>query len=74
MVTNCTEQARVVTGAECGLVVGDKPEQLAEGIARLMSVATEQRQAWGRNAHAAALANSWGERAHRVLTALEIAT
>lgn len=73
LVTDCTEQALVVTGADCGLVTGDDSAQLADGIAQLMSAGTEQRQAWGRNAHAAALSNSWRERARQVLSVLEIA-
>jgi glycosyltransferase involved in cell wall biosynthesis len=66
LVTDCTEQARVVREADAGLVVHDDVDTLAGAIAGLASTPPEQLDAWSRNAHAAAREASWGKRATQI--------
>ena len=63
IVTDCTEQARVVREAEAGIVTSDEPAALAAASAQLASTSAEQLDAWSRNAHAAARSSSWATRA-----------
>jgi hypothetical protein len=66
LVTDCTEQARVVREADAGLVVDDDVDALAGAIAALASTPPEHLEAWSRNAHAAARETSWARRAEQI--------
>jgi len=70
IVTDAIETAAIVQAAGCGVVVKDTPEGLAEGIATVAHASQEQVAAWGEAARKAAVANSWDERAARVLEML----
>lgn len=70
LVTDCTEQARVVREADAGLVTDDDPDALADAIARLVSAGGDQLDRWSANARRAAENASWSERAHRILELL----
>lgn len=72
IVTPRRETARLVADSGSGLVVGDAPQALADGIQRLLAADTATREAWGRAAQAAALANTWDERAERIVRALRL--
>jgi glycosyltransferase involved in cell wall biosynthesis len=74
LVTNCRETARVVRDAACGIIVGDDPVALANGITRLVAMSAAEREGLGGAARAAALAASWSERAHRIVRALGLPT
>ncbi|HUF07098.1 MAG TPA: glycosyltransferase [Candidatus Binatia bacterium] len=63
LVTDCTEQARAVREADAGIVTADDPDALAAAITRLAGSEQTQLDAWSRNAHAAARAAAWSERA-----------
>jgi hypothetical protein len=67
IVTDCTEQARVVTSAGAGVVTGDDPGALAEGIARVVDARADQVQEWEANATAAARTASWEDRARQIV-------
>jgi len=71
LVTNCTETARVVLEAGCGLVVKDSAAAIAEGIVEVASMAPEARMRMGDAAHRAAIANSWTRRAETILATLD---
>jgi len=73
LVTDCLEQARVVTDADAGLVTGDDVNALAEGMARIASASSDQLDRWSRAAHAAAREASWLRRAVEILDRLGIA-
>ena len=70
VVTDCTEQARIVREADCGIVVDDSVEGLAAGIERVLEADHETRARWSANAHAAAERHSWTERATRIVALL----
>ena len=70
IVTDCTEQAAIVRGADAGIVAADNPGALAEAITAVLTADDAQRQRWSANAHAAAREHSWGERAERILATL----
>ena len=70
IVTNCTEQARIVNDAGAGLVVEDTIPAMAAGIRRLLSADERQIGQWSGNALAAAAASSWRRRAERVIHTL----
>jgi len=70
IVTNCDETARVVREARCGLIVGDDPVVMAEGIRELGDLPFSARLELGEAASQAAIDNTWEERAGRVLTTL----
>ena len=70
LVTDCAEQARVVTDSDAGLVTRDEPAALADGIVRLATAAPEQIARWSGNASAAARAASWEDRARRIVNIL----
>jgi glycosyltransferase involved in cell wall biosynthesis len=70
LATNCAEQARVVTDAGAGLVMGDDPAAIADGIVRLAAASPEQVARWSAHATAAALAASWEDRARRIVDVL----
>ena len=70
IVTDCTEQARIVNDAGAGVVVRDEAEHLADGIRRVVRATPVELDGWSANAHAAAAANGWDERARRVVDIL----
>ena len=70
LVTDCTEQARVVTDADAGLVTRDDPAAMAESLVRLATAPPDRVSRWSANAAAAARAASWEDRARSVLNAL----
>jgi hypothetical protein len=70
VVTDCVEQARVVREADCGLVVGDGVDELAEGLIGVGQSVPEVVDRWSDNAIAAAMQASWAHRARDVLGAL----
>jgi len=73
LVTDCTETARVVSAAGCGLIVQDSPEAMADGVERLVSMGLAARKALGASAHRAARNNSWRMRADQILQILGLA-
>jgi glycosyltransferase involved in cell wall biosynthesis len=70
IVTDCTEQARIVSDADAGVVARDVAEDLADGIRRVVRATPGELDGWSANAHAAAAANGWDERARRVVDIL----
>ena len=70
IVTDCTEQARVVADADAGVVTGDEPSAIAEAILRVTTASPEQIAAWSRGAVGAARAASWEDRARRIVDVL----
>jgi hypothetical protein len=73
LVTDCVEQARVVSDMDAGIVTGDSVEALAEAIAGVASAPPAQLDRWSRSAHAAARAASWSHRAVDILDHLGVA-
>jgi hypothetical protein len=72
VVTDTIETAAIVRGADCGLVVPDTAQGLADGIATVAKAPAEQLTRWGEAARAAATANSWDARAARILDLLRV--
>ncbi len=70
VVTDCSEQARIVAEADAGIVVRDTVESMAEGLERLLAADEAQLERWSANAAAAATTASWGRRAERILDIL----
>jgi hypothetical protein len=70
MVTDCLEQARVVAGADAGVVTEDDAAGIADGIVRLASSSDNELDRWSTNASIAARAASWEDRAHRIMELL----
>jgi glycosyltransferase involved in cell wall biosynthesis len=70
LVTDCTEQARIVSDADAGLVVADEVEAFAGGLRRLATAPDEELDRWSANATSAARSASWGRRADRILALL----
>ena len=70
LVTDCAEQAGVVTDADAGLVTRDDPSAIAEGVVRLATAPPVQIARWSRNAADAAKAASWQDRARRIVNLL----
>ena len=73
VVTDTTETAAIVRAAQCGVVVPDTAEGLADGITLVAEAPPAQLAAWGAAARRAAAANSWGVRAESILLALKTA-
>ena len=73
VVTDTTETAAIVRAAQCGVVVPDTPEGMADGIATVAEAPPAQLAAWGAAARRAAAANSWDARAESILRALKMA-
>ena len=71
LVTDCTEQARIIREADAGIVVGDSIEELADGVTRVAGASPEQIDAWSAHAHDAAGRQSWASRARQVVDLLE---
>ena len=72
LVTNCREQARVVTDAGAGIVSDDSPDAIADAVVQLVSATTEQLAKWSANATAAAERASWSVRAQSIVDALDV--
>jgi len=70
LVTDCAEQARVVTAADAGIVTRDDPEAIADALMRLATAPDELVMRWSANASAAARAASWEGRARTILDVL----
>ncbi|HEX7195445.1 MAG TPA: glycosyltransferase [Candidatus Limnocylindria bacterium] len=70
LVTDATEQARIVRDAECGIVVADTVEAMSDGLAQLANAAPEQLDRWSANAAAAAERSSWAVRAREIRSLL----
>lgn len=73
LVTDCLEQAAVVRRADAGIVAGDTPAELADGMIRLVGADPSRIDRWSANAHRAARAASWRSRAELVMQSLELA-
>ena len=72
VVTDCTEQASIVREADAGIVTADEPDALADGIRRLVTATPEQIERWSTNAHAAAVAASWRQRAASIVATIGV--
>lgn len=72
--TDTTETAAIVRAADCGLVVPDTADGLADGIAAVASAPAAQLVRWGEGARRAAAANSWDLRAGAILELLGVTT
>jgi glycosyltransferase involved in cell wall biosynthesis len=72
VVTDCTEQARIVRDADAGIVVNDDVESVADGLRRLATASPEEIDRWSANATAAADHASWAVRARGILDALGV--
>lgn len=70
--TDTIETAAIIRGANCGIVVPDTAQGLADGIAALASAPAAQVVRWGEAARRAAAANSWDSRAGAILELLGI--
>jgi len=70
LVTDCTEQARIVRDADCGLVVADSVDAFAGGIAELVTAPPERVQTWAVNARIAATERSWAGLARTIVRVL----
>ncbi|MDQ3689783.1 MAG: glycosyltransferase family 4 protein [Chloroflexota bacterium] len=71
VVTDCTEQARIVRGADAGIVVKDTVDDMTAGLERLLRAEAAELDRWSTNAIAAAERSSWTERATQVVGVLE---
>lgn len=72
--TDTTETAAIVRSADCGVVVPDTADGLADGIAAVVQAPPARLIEWGEAARRAAAANSWDSRAEDVLNLLGLAT
>jgi len=72
LVTNCTEQARVMSETDAGVVVANDVASLAEGATRIVGASPHQLSLWSENARLAARAASWSTRAITIHAALGI--
>ena len=70
IVTDCTEQARVVHEADAGIVTGDDPAALADAIVRVAGAPPELIARWSGGAATAARTASWEDRARRIVNVL----
>jgi glycosyltransferase involved in cell wall biosynthesis len=73
IVTDCTEQARIVRDADAGIVVDDEVEAFADGLRRLATAPPDEIDRWSAHATAAAEAASWAARARDILRVLGVA-
>ena len=72
LVTDCTEQAAIVSAHHAGVVVGDSVTELADGVMRIAASDPARIDSWSENATRAARANGWGRRADDILEAFDI--
>ena len=70
LVTDCTEQARVVADADAGLVTHDDPLAMANALVTLAKAPEEQVARWSSNSSTAARAASWEDRARTIVNVL----
>lgn len=70
VVTDCTEQARIVRDAGAGIVTADSAASFADGLRTLATAPPEEVERWSANATAAATASSWGARADHIVSLL----
>jgi glycosyltransferase involved in cell wall biosynthesis len=70
IVTDTEETAAIVRGAECGVVVPDSANGLADGIVAVATAGPDQVRRWGEAARRAATENSWEVRALKILELL----
>jgi hypothetical protein len=73
IVTDCVEQARVVSDGEAGIVTPDDVPALAASIGRVASAPPAELDRWSANAHAAARSASWSARADIIVRTLATA-
>ena len=73
IVTDTMETAAIVREGDCGVVVPDTVEGLADGIAAVADAPVDQLVRWSEAARAAAVVNSWDARAARILELLGVA-
>jgi glycosyltransferase involved in cell wall biosynthesis len=67
IVTDCTEQARIVRDADAGIVVADTVDAMADGLARIATASAAELDRWSANATDAARASSWEHRARQIV-------
>lgn len=72
IVTDCTEQARIVREADAGIVVDDEVGALADGLRGVLTAPRDHVERWSANASAAAARASWAARAAGILDALGV--
>jgi glycosyltransferase involved in cell wall biosynthesis len=72
IVTDTVETAAIVRSANCGIVVPDTAQGLADGIVTVAKASATQLNRWGKAARAAAAANSWDVRAASILELLGV--
>lgn len=72
LVTDCTEQAAIVSAFDAGVVVGDAVTELADGVTRIATSEPTAIDLWSENATRAAQESGWGRRADDILEALDI--
>jgi len=70
VVTDCTEQARIVREADAGIVVGDTVEALSAGFAHLLQTGADQLDTWSGHAANAARRSAWSTRAKQIVEIL----
>ena len=70
IVTDCLEQARVVTEGQAGIVTPDDVPALAAAIGRVAAAPPSELEQWSTNARAAARAASWSTRAATIVRTL----
>ena len=66
VVTDCAEQASIVTDADCGIVVDDTVDAMAAGLTHVLEADRATRERWSANARDAAERHSWGRLAERI--------
>lgn len=70
VITDCTEQARIVRQADAGIVVGDTVEAMSAGFVHLLQTDADQLDAWSAHAADAARRSSWAVRARQIVAIL----
>lgn len=70
LVTDCEEQARVVTDGQVGIVMGDGVAEMADAIGRVASASPSELNRWSSNAHSTARGASWSARADTIVRTL----
>jgi glycosyltransferase involved in cell wall biosynthesis len=72
IVTDAPETAAIVEAAGCGVVVPGTVDGLADGLVTVCAASATQIVRWGDAARRAAAANSWDDRAQRILNLLGV--
>ncbi len=70
LVTDCTEQARIVREAGAGIVVADEIDALADGIRRIALADDATLEGWSSNARESAARSSWADRSRSIVDLL----